>query len=175
MKTVFISLMALGLVLGNVNAKDSSSTNRKAVPESTAVAKTAYDRLLEENKMLREKVEVLNNEAAELKSSIEYNSMMSNMFAKLYGGNSNEKLADLQSELEYDAMMSNMFNKIRAEEKADAIADQQSLENYNRMMSSMFTNLDEQKDAEAKADKEAEAAYNKMMANMLLTLKQQKS
>lgn len=172
MKTVSLSLLALSLLLGNANAKDTASTSKNAVVAEKAVpSKASYDHLLEENRILREKLEALTNESAELKSTVEYNAMMSNMLTKLNESRSEENIADLESEVAYNEMMGNMFTKIREEEKADAIADHASLDEYNQMMDKMFTKIEAEKTADKQADAEAEEAYNHMMANMLLKLK----
>jgi hypothetical protein len=176
MKTVFLSLMALSLVLGNANAKDTVSTSNKAVVAEKAVpSKSSYDHLLEENRVLREKLEALANESAELKSTVQYNAMMSNMLSKLSESRIEGAVADLESEVAYNEMMGNMFTRIREEEKADAIADHASLDEYNLMMDKMFTKIETEKAADKQADVEAEKAYNQMMANMLLKLKASKS
>lgn len=172
MKTVFLSLMALSLVLGNANAKDTASSTKNAVvAEKSVPSKPSYDRLVEENRILREKLEALANESAELKSTVEYNTMMSNMLTKLSENRSEGTVADLESEVAYNEMMSNMFTRIREEEKADAMADHASLDEFNQMMDKMFTKIETEKAADKQADEEAEKAYNQMMANMLLKLK----
>jgi hypothetical protein len=176
MKTVFLSLMALSLVLGNANAKDSASSTKKVVvAEKSLPSKPTYDHLVEENRMLREKLNSLVNESAELRSTVEYNAMMSNMMAKMSESRSEGAVADLESEVAYNEMMGNMFTRIREEEKADAIADHASLDEYNLMMDKMFTKIETEKAADKQADVEAEKAYNQMMANMLLKLKASKS
>lgn len=175
MKTVFLSLMAMSLIMGNANAKDSLVANRKVVAEAAVPAKSSYERLLEENRNLREKIELLTNETAELQSTVAYNAMMSNMFSRLHQDQAADKMADLQSELHYDAMMQTMFTRLRAEEKADAAADQLSLDQYNHMMGNMFRQLDSRKAAEALADAEAVAQYENMMALMFQKLRSQKS
>lgn len=176
MKTLSLSLLALSLVLGNANAKDTASYGKKVVAaEKSVPAKSSYDHLLEENRMLREKLEALANESAELKSTVEYNAMMSNMLSKMNESRSYDHIADLESEVAYNEMMSNMFTRIREEEKAEALAEHASLEQYNQMMDNMFTKIEADKAAEKQAELDAEKAYNTMMANLLLKLKAGKS
>jgi hypothetical protein len=175
MKTMITSLLALTLGLGNASATDSNAVApKKANTTQATVSVVAYQQVLEENMTLRNKLEAMANENAELSSKLQYGHMMGNLLSTVSVANQTEKLADLQSQLAYDQMMANLNSKLEEEKAADAAADQQGWNNYNHMMANLMAKMGAQKTADEQADQQAMESYNKMMANMVLKLKQDK-
>ncbi len=115
MKTLFISLVAATLSLTSVNAKDStviSKTGNLSNTENTA-STVSYNRLLEENKLLKEKIDAVINESEELKSTLDYQNTMGGLVNKLNEEKQAEKLEEMKAEIAYQKMMANLILRLK--------------------------------------------------------------
>ncbi|MCC6762446.1 MAG: hypothetical protein IT252_14605 [Chitinophagaceae bacterium] len=100
MKTIMISLMALTLGLGSAKAEKTTTVASHAV-----AAAEAYKTVLEENRRLKLQLEELENQQAELESTIAYNQLMSNMMLKLKSQKLEEQQAEMEATNNYNKMM----------------------------------------------------------------------
>jgi putative hemolysin len=112
MKTLMISLMALTLGLGSAKAeKSTTAASHKA--SHAVVAAEAYKTVLEENRRLKLQLEDLENQQAEMQSTIAYSQMMSNMMLKLEAQKLEDQQADMQAINNYNKMMAAALQAVK--------------------------------------------------------------
>lgn len=104
MKTIMISLMALTLGLGSAKAEKTTTLASHKASHAVAAAE-AYKTVLEENRRLKLQLEELENQQAELESTIAYNQLMSNMMLKLKSQKLEEQQAEMEATNNYNKMM----------------------------------------------------------------------
>ncbi|HSC53499.1 MAG TPA: hypothetical protein VLC98_07765 [Phnomibacter sp.] len=107
MKTIITSLMALTLSSGAVFASNYPVTEKKTNATVTNVSSTrdSFQSMLEENMRLKEQVETLANQNAEIQSTLEYNQTMNGLLNKLQSDATAEQHAEIDALLAYHKTM----------------------------------------------------------------------
>ena len=120
MKKYMISLMMLASLSAFATntqpvKKAEKATVAVVAPESSQAV--SMRQLQDENTMLREQLMNLQNENEELKSKLQFETLMHSLFVKLNNEKANDKAEEMKATMQYNQMMANLLQKVQASKK----------------------------------------------------------